>query len=81
MQALPKPTMFPAEQALFDTLWRTAHQDSPTADHEVPQSVTRESDDPEHKRYRAIFISDLHLGTPGCQAQALLSFIKANASD
>ena len=26
--------------------------------------------------YRAIFISDLHLGTPGCQADALLDFLK-----
>jgi UDP-2,3-diacylglucosamine pyrophosphatase LpxH len=33
------------------------------------------------KRLRAIFISDLHLGTPGFQAQALLDFIKANPSD
>jgi UDP-2,3-diacylglucosamine pyrophosphatase LpxH len=32
-------------------------------------------------RHRAIFISDLHLGTPGCQAGALLDFIKANPSD
>ena len=32
-------------------------------------------------RYRAIFISDLHLGTPGCQAQALVEFLKAHDSD
>ncbi len=32
-------------------------------------------------RYRAIFISDLHLGTPGCQAGELLSFLKANDSN
>ena len=31
--------------------------------------------------YRSIFISDLHLGTPGCQAEALLSFLKHNSSD
>lgn len=31
--------------------------------------------------YRAIFISDLHLGTPGCQANALLDFLKENTSD
>mgnify|MGYP003340551795 CR=1 FL=1 len=31
--------------------------------------------------YRAIFISDLHLGTPGCQALALLEFLKQNESD
>lgn len=27
-------------------------------------------------RYRAVWISDLHLGTPGCQAGALLDFLK-----
>jgi len=27
-------------------------------------------------RYRAVWISDLHLGTPGCQAEALLDFLK-----
>lgn len=31
--------------------------------------------------YRAIFISDLHLGTLGCQAKALLDFLKDNESD
>jgi UDP-2,3-diacylglucosamine pyrophosphatase LpxH len=33
------------------------------------------------KRCRAIFISDLHLGTPGCQAGALLDFMKAYPCD
>jgi UDP-2,3-diacylglucosamine pyrophosphatase LpxH len=33
------------------------------------------------ERYRAIFISDLHLGTPGCQAPALLDFLKSHPSD
>jgi UDP-2,3-diacylglucosamine pyrophosphatase LpxH len=27
-------------------------------------------------RYRTLWISDLHLGTPGCQARALLDFLK-----
>jgi len=31
--------------------------------------------------YRAVFISDLHLGTPGCQAEALLEFLKSHTSD
>ena len=34
-----------------------------------------------YKRYRTIFISDLHLGTPGCQARALLDFLRADPSD
>jgi len=31
--------------------------------------------------YRAVFISDIHLGTPGCQAEALQSFLKHHTSD
>lgn len=38
-------------------------------------------DAPERGRYRAVFISDLHLGTPGCQAGPLLEFLKAHPSD
>jgi len=33
------------------------------------------------RRYRAIFVSDIHLGTAGCQAHALLGFLKAHPSD
>ena len=36
---------------------------------------------PGHKRYRAIFISDVHLGTPGCQAEPLLEFLRTHPSD
>jgi UDP-2,3-diacylglucosamine pyrophosphatase LpxH len=32
-------------------------------------------------KYRAVFISDIHLGTQGCQAEALLSFLKAHPSE
>jgi UDP-2,3-diacylglucosamine pyrophosphatase LpxH len=42
---------------------------------------TDEIEESRGERLRAIFISDLHLGTPGCQARALLDFIKANPSD
>ena len=40
-----------------------------------------DDDDSLRKRYRTIFISDIHLGTPGCQAAALLDFLKAHPSD
>jgi UDP-2,3-diacylglucosamine pyrophosphatase LpxH len=45
-----------------------------------------DSDDDEQagstpERLRTVFISDLHLGTPGCQAKALLAFLKAHPSD
>ena len=33
------------------------------------------------QRYRAIWISDIHLGTPGCQANYLLDFLRHNESD
>ena len=33
------------------------------------------------RRYRSIFISDLHLGTPGCQAEPLLDFLKSHPSE
>ncbi len=36
---------------------------------------------PEETRYRTLFISDLHLGTRGCQAELLLDFLKCNDAD
>ena len=32
-------------------------------------------------RHRAIFLSDIHLGTRGCQAELLLDFLKRNESE
>ncbi len=32
-------------------------------------------------RFRAIFVSDTHLGTPGCRADALLDFLRRTESD
>jgi UDP-2,3-diacylglucosamine pyrophosphatase LpxH len=47
--------------------------DAPAAD---------DRDDALHsRRYRSVFISDLHLGTAGCQAGPLLDFLKAHPSD
>jgi UDP-2,3-diacylglucosamine pyrophosphatase LpxH len=37
--------------------------------------------DRQDAKYRAVFISDIHLGTQGCQADALLSFLKAHPSE
>jgi UDP-2,3-diacylglucosamine pyrophosphatase LpxH len=49
---------------------------------EVPpvETSAEPAGDPEI-RYRAIYISDVHLGTPGCQAGALLDFLKHHNSD
>ena len=33
------------------------------------------------RRYRAIWISDVHLGTRGCKAEFLLDFLKKTDSD
>ncbi|RXF74989.1 UDP-2,3-diacylglucosamine diphosphatase [Hansschlegelia zhihuaiae] len=33
-------------------------------------------DEPETQRFRALFISDVHLGTKGCQAEMLLDFLR-----
>lgn len=43
--------------------------------------ATQETADATEKpRYRAIFISDLHIGTPGFQADALMDFLKHHPS-
>ena len=42
-------------------------QDVPRTDHD---------DAAEHMQVRTVWISDLHLGTPGCQAHALLDFLR-----
>ena len=34
-----------------------------------------------HERYRSIWISDVHLGTPGCKAEYLVDFLKYNESE
>lgn len=48
----------------------------------LPPPGDNDPDDAEPgRRLRAVFISDLQLGTPGCQAEALLAFLKAHPSD
>jgi UDP-2,3-diacylglucosamine pyrophosphatase LpxH len=69
---LPGLTAF---QALANAPWDSG---SHNADDHGSQT---DSDSVSDKHYRAIFISDVHLGTPGCQALALLDFLKAHPSD
>ena len=38
-------------------------------------------DEPETTRFRALFISDVHLGTKGCQSELLLDFLKLYDAD
>ncbi|WP_395666353.1 UDP-2,3-diacylglucosamine diphosphatase [Methylocella sp.] len=39
------------------------------------------SESAEPRRYRSLFLSDVHLGTKGCQADLLLDFLKHNEAD
>lgn len=41
----------------------------------------REASDPASRRYRSIWISDVHLGTAGCRADHLLDFLRRHESD
>ena len=47
----------------------------------VPLGAHDGDDDEKGQRFRTIFISDIHLGTPGCQALALLDFLRTHPSD
>ena len=47
--------------------------------HQLPDELSKECEPA--PRYRAVFISDLHLGTPGCQAAALLEFLRHHTCD
>ena len=69
---------FKAPHTPLDEIWlgdmpasQTARQEA-SADDETPANAPR---------LRAIFISDLHIGTPGFQAEALLDFLKHHPSD
>ncbi len=55
--------------------WGRTRGDDTAASHEDHPSA------PGATHLRAVFISDLHLGTPGCQADALLDFLRAHPSD
>jgi UDP-2,3-diacylglucosamine pyrophosphatase LpxH len=43
--------------------------------------VTHDDEDDERTYVRSIFISDIHLGTVGCQAHALLDFLRVTRCD
>lgn len=46
-----------------------------------PEHEPTHDEDAGRPRFRCVFISDLHLGTPGCQAEALLEFLREYPSD
>ncbi|MGS0754923.1 UDP-2,3-diacylglucosamine diphosphatase [Roseateles sp. GG27B] len=53
--------------------------------HEPPSGAgdrnDRDDEEPGQLRFRSVWISDIHLGTPGCQAEALLDFLRCVESD
>lgn len=48
---------------------------------DLPPQVQPDRQGPDGRHYRAIWISDVHLGTAGCKADFLLDFLRANESD
>ena len=64
-------------RAAFDALgpWLNESPVAQDAEPDAPAALAGQ------RRFRAVFISDLHLGTPGCQADALLDFLKHHPSD
>ncbi len=48
---------------------------------ETPDTADEDDVQTGRPKFRAIFISDLHIGTPGFQAEALLDFLKHHRSD
>ena len=42
------------------------------------QAIPSDSEKPGKNRHRTIWISDVHLGTPGCKAEFLVDFLKRN---
>ena len=49
--------------------------------HDPQQGETQSVTDAATKRYRALFISDVHLGTRGCQAEKLLDFLRHHEAE
>ena len=64
------------DAALAGRLYRAAGESSAPQDAGTPGEPV-----PPLRPVRTVFISDLHLGTPGCQAEALLAFLKQHPSD
>ncbi|HQS81877.1 MAG TPA: UDP-2,3-diacylglucosamine diphosphatase, partial [Thiobacillus sp.] len=54
--------------------WPAGQIAAPTAG-----SASTDARTPRH--HRTLWISDIHLGTPGCQARYLIDFLKHNESD
>ncbi len=58
--------------------WDTAHLTSPKPPHPAAADPAELHSQGAHFNYRAIWISDIHLGTPGCKAEYLLDFLRCH---
>ncbi len=47
----------------------------------ISRPLSIDPDSASQRRVRTLFISDLHLGTPGCQAERLLDFLRTYSAD
>lgn len=56
-----------------DTVLQDLDQQSERRRHPAKNAVNRHAD---HRQYRTIWISDVHLGTKGCKAEFLLDFLR-----
>ena len=58
--------------------WDTAHLTPPKTPHPAIADRAEVHSQGTHFSYRAIWISDVHLGTPGCKAEYLLDFLRCH---
>lgn len=53
----------------------------PLPEPKTPEPASPEKGGPERRKYRTIWISDVHLGTKGCNADMLIDFLDSTDSD
>jgi UDP-2,3-diacylglucosamine pyrophosphatase LpxH len=72
----------PAAAAAASTLLSSLSADVlPTADLQDASADQPDDIEPASTHYRTIWLSDIHLGSSGCQAEYLLDFLKYNESE
>ncbi|MFN9209505.1 MAG: UDP-2,3-diacylglucosamine diphosphatase [Betaproteobacteria bacterium] len=66
---------------MFGASFFTTERSAPIAAKGQASPTAAEAQPAEPRRLRAIFVSDIHLGTPGCKAEHLLDFLRHHESD
>ncbi|OTP73453.1 Ser/Thr protein phosphatase family protein, UDP-2,3-diacylglucosamine hydrolase [Caballeronia sordidicola] len=74
-------TLRDAEAIAFRTGAAPSAPPETTGANLAPQGTSRLDDAPADHRYRTIWLSDIHLGSGGCQANYLLDFLRYNDSE